>query len=353
MGAVTRRWRTFGVRLLILLALSTVTAVARGDAADPPASPLYSFVVVDLPDMNGQLGSTEIRDMTDDGRVLADITRGPFAFLVDRFELTKIECPSGGPTAALSINSDAAITGFCGGGALGPLVGYLRGDDGEYMLLSVPGATLTEAAGLNDAAEIVGDYRDSAGKFHGFIWNLGGVITIDVPFSEAISSSASHINNLRQIVGFYVDANGNAHGFLYDGGFTHIEFPDSVSTVPSHITDGGQIVGLYADRAGRVHGFLLDQGVYATLDVPFPGVTRTEAHSINNRGQIVGRFTDSTSSRGFVATLVAGSNTSSTASATVPVTDSVRGQSAGPLNPAPSGVPTPIGRLPRASWIDP
>jgi hypothetical protein len=43
--------------------------------------------------------------------------------------------------------------------------------DSKYTLLDFPGANLTEASGINDDDQVVGDYRDSSG-FHGFFGML-------------------------------------------------------------------------------------------------------------------------------------------------------------------------------------
>jgi probable HAF family extracellular repeat protein len=140
--------------------------------------------------------------------------------------------------------------------------------------------------------------------FHGFFWDAGLFLTIDVPFPEATLTGPNGINNVGQIVGFY-DDNSGRHGFLYNNGiFTSFDFPDSSSTSPTDINDHGQIVDIYADRDGLVHGFLLDDGIFTTIDVPFPGVIGTNANGINNRGQIVGRYFGGNlgPSGGFIAT---------------------------------------------------
>jgi hypothetical protein len=47
------------------------------------------------------------------------------------------------------------------------------------------------------------------------------------------------------------------------------------------------MVGRYGTGLFR-HGLLLGDGVFTTID--FPGALLTEAHGINNRGQIVGTY---------------------------------------------------------------
>src|SRR5207249_1001532 len=82
--------------------------------------------------------------------------------------------------------------------------------------------------------------------------------------------------------------------------FTRIDVPFSaLGAAPLAINDRGQIIGVYSDSTGD-HGFLCDTGVFTTIDVAFSGAFATTAFGINNRGQIVGRYLDSCCVHGFV-----------------------------------------------------
>jgi probable HAF family extracellular repeat protein len=70
--------------------------------------------------------------------------------------------------------------------------------------------------------------------------------------------------------------------------FTSFDVPGAIYTAPFGINDAGQIVGFFIDSTG-VHGFLDNGGSFTPLNGP--GST-TEARGINNGGQIVG-FTQS------------------------------------------------------------
>ena len=56
-------------------------------------------------------------------------------------------------------------------------------------------------------------------------------------------------------------------------------------TNPIGINDKGQIVGVYTDSSGP-HGFIYDNGTYTTIDDPSGG--GTALLGINNAGEIVG-----------------------------------------------------------------
>ena len=71
--------------------------------------------------------------------------------------------------------------------------------------------------------------------------------------------------------------------------FVTVDYPGAVWTVPSAINNAGQIVGYYKDSSGIRHGFLLNAGVYSTIDCPSPYTQGSAATGINNLGQIVGR----------------------------------------------------------------
>ncbi len=74
-----------------------------------------------------------------------------------------------------------------------------------------------------------------------------------------------------------------------DWGPVPLEYPGAVETVPNKINDFGQVVGFYVDSSGVRHGFLLSNGTYRTIDCAEPFTGENAAKGINNLGQIVGR----------------------------------------------------------------
>src|SRR5208283_701867 len=83
------------------------------------------------------------------------------------------------------------------------------------------------------------------------------------------------------------------HGFLdTNGSFTTINDPLATGpTIAYGINDAGQVVGYYVDSTGS-HGFLDTNGVFTTINDPAAGIG-TEAYGINNAGQIVGAHNNS------------------------------------------------------------
>jgi len=72
--------------------------------------------------------------------------------------------------------------------------------NGIFSRIDVPGAFSTQANGINDAGQIVGDFPDSNGGTHGLLEVNGIFSTIDVPGASV--TSARGINNAGQIVGY-------------------------------------------------------------------------------------------------------------------------------------------------------
>src|SRR5262249_22991095 len=108
---------------------------------------------------------------------------------------------------------------------------------------------------------------------------LTSFTTIDVP--GATATQAFGINESGQIVGTYV-AGPIGHSFLLSEGiFTTIEVPGATSITATGINDSGQIVGFYQDPTGVAHGFLLSQGIFTTIDAPHLS-TGTLASGIND-----------------------------------------------------------------------
>jgi probable HAF family extracellular repeat protein len=163
-----------------------------------------------------------------------------------------------------------------------------------FSVLDAPsGSGGTNAFGINNAGQVVGQYIDNGGLLNGFLYSGGTYSTLDDSLGTN-GTVANGINNAGQIVGEYLDSSGLAHGFLYSGGsFTTLDDPSGSSgTVAFGINNTGQIVGEYVDSNGLAHGFLYSGGTFTTLDDPL-GANGTIAFGINNAGQIVGEYLDS------------------------------------------------------------
>jgi uncharacterized membrane protein len=161
-----------------------------------------------------------------------------------------------------------------------------------FTVIDFPGASFTQAWGINNAGDIVGYYLDATGRAHDFLLSGGRFTTIDVPGSFGGIGFGPGINNHGDIAGSFNGPCGSGIcGYLLRGGsFTTIAFPGAIQTDPMDINDAGDIVGFYGDSTGP-HGFLLRGGSFTTIDFP-GGHSWNEADGINNAGDIVGLSAD-------------------------------------------------------------
>src|ERR1700737_156891 len=141
-----------------------------------------------------------------------------------------------------------------------------RPEPDAFTTIDVPGASSTQAIGINGCGDIVGFYV-SDGVQHGFLLSDDSFATIDVPGASLTQPTA--INPRGDIVGFYV-SDGVAHGFLFsDDSFTTIDIPDAslILSAALGINPRGDIVGVYRIAGESVaHGYLLSRGEFASFD---------------------------------------------------------------------------------------
>jgi hypothetical protein len=79
--------------------------------------------------------------------------------------------------------------------------------------------------------------------------------------------------------------------------FTGIDVPGATFTSANGINGRGEVVGHYSDSSGT-HGFIYDKGTFGTIDAP--SATSTSANGINGRGEVVGHYSDSSGNHGFI-----------------------------------------------------
>jgi uncharacterized membrane protein len=240
-----------------------------------------------------------------------DTPRGKAAYVT----FVAIDFPGAPSTAALGINSAGEIVGrFPAKGNTPGTRGFLRNGFGQFTEINFTNAEFTVAAGINSRGDIVGQYRlsnEDPNVRHGFLRTMDGTfITID-PL-DSYFTNALGINRRGEIVGRFctgpvpagnMACQGNPHhGFLLRGAaFTTIDFPSppNLTTPPGMvrtdawgINDRGEIVGGHQSIDGKSHVFRLREGQFTTID--FPGAVDTAPGGakggINSRGDIVSYY---------------------------------------------------------------
>jgi hypothetical protein len=194
--------------------------------------------------------------------------------------------------------------------------------------LDYPGASQTDAWGLNDRNQTVGEYYDTPSTppcytdahsyvwcGHGYLQNSGHYQSVNGPNNSPVQAFFD-INEQNEAVGqtpphFY----GIGNGFLYN--LTNSQSsplpaaPGACSsgnqtvTGPSGINDLGLIVGSYEDCSGAVHGFILtgfpgSSPVFTTFNDPSASGIGTWAWGISDVGLIVGYYQSGGQWHGFL-----------------------------------------------------
>jgi uncharacterized membrane protein len=173
----------------------------------------------------------------------------------------------------------------------------------------VPGGLQTTHLRNNNRGQTVGVYAeigpDGRPRVRGFLMRGRGVTRIDVP--GAVVTQPLGVNDRGQVVGTWVgqDATvnpdtgetGPGHGFVWDKGHVRtFDVPGATTTAAYEINNRGQIVGNYTDAAGAQHGYVLRDGKVTTIDHPrasdTPNLTGTKVQGIDDRGRLVGAYGD-------------------------------------------------------------
>jgi hypothetical protein len=271
-----RGWRDLASSMVVLSLLSLALPSSIG--ADAQSATLsYRFDTVDVPFPGDHTTCSGINN----SGVLTGLYLDPrsqdvgFMKVGGKFTLLPLLNPH-------AINSSRHFTGWYDSRA--GLQGFLHTGT-EFLTIHFPLSNLTEALGLNDNDEVVGNHRDSQGTFHSFLYRDGTYTTVDPPLPRATGSGATGINNDGIIVGGF-----DEHGYIDDHGiFTQLDVPGASFTLSRAINNDGVIAGVYC-VGSACHGFTLDDGNFTTVAVP--GAILTDISGINDHGVLCGHYVD-------------------------------------------------------------
>jgi hypothetical protein len=208
---------------------------------------------------------------------------------------------AGAPYQTLNygINNNGVVTGI----ALDPNNNYYATgvifNSGVPTLVSTPGAVDTEFYQINTAGQIAASYYASDGIYHAAVYNsvsASWTYLPDVPGYQ--ENLAGGINNHGVVLGDpFVNSsfvggvgwtwNGSSYSFFSAPGSD----PTKLGTATYSINDAGQSVGYFQDSSGVVHGYLKTGSNFTTLDAPGANGL-TSAQGINNLGVVTGYYVD-------------------------------------------------------------
>lgn len=150
----------------------------------------------------------------------------------------------------------------------------------QYTTLQVPGSSSTQALGVNNNGDIVGEFS-SGGEVQGFLYSGGTFQTIACPGMS--TTAATGINDFGVIVG-YCSSSSVQQGFVYQNGtFTYLVYPASTGNWAFGINNQDEIVGqYYTATAPHVHAFIYGNGVFTQIK------HLTTANGINRNNKVAG-----------------------------------------------------------------
>src|SRR5262249_51219033 len=126
----------------------------------------------------------------------------------------KIDVP-GAASTAVNANSPNAIAGQYDD-PFGATHGFiLRGS--AYTTIDVTNAPFTTINGINAAGQLAGIYIDGSGGIHAFFSPSQDVFTTLTP-PNSVRSQSGFLNAQGQVVGSYRTSDMKRHGFLWSGG---------------------------------------------------------------------------------------------------------------------------------------
>jgi hypothetical protein len=120
-----------------------------------------------------------------------------------------------GPSlTAAAINNHDDVAGFYNKTS-STVDAFLKLRSGKFETIAYPGASSTQAFGVNDSDEVVGAYTTGSGNSavtHGFTWRNGKFATVNIPAGS--STTVNGVNDEGDVVGFYTAASGDTEGFV-------------------------------------------------------------------------------------------------------------------------------------------
>jgi hypothetical protein len=282
------------VKKSILGVLLVLMFVAVGIAAAPPLTFTFSDVHA-----NKTATETDSFAVNNAGAIAGDYVDAKgvqHAMILAGKKLTTVnhaDCTtSGGYPAAIAfygINSAGAAAGFCTSTKTGLSIGFVY-SAGKFTAINFPKSNGTQAIGINDAGDVVGDYLDSASVQHAFVKIGAKYTSIDVTGDTL--PYAWDINNSGQILMFALDSASDYVSFVYNGKtFKKIADPKAAATgtIARSLNNKGDVAGAYFNSAGDEIGFLYHGGKYYDVINP-KASTETKPDGVNDTLEMVGRY---------------------------------------------------------------
>jgi len=292
-------------------------------AQSPPAISIQLLSVFDYPGTGNQTRPQKISDLGDVVGIFVDpsgVSRGFVMFNNGNFSMPLVDPnDTGNITEGRGINNSRLVCGDYLDATSGTFHGFFFSNN-TFTNYDVPNSTTTIVLGLNNVGDFAGSATPTGGIQEAFL-SIGGTVT-EFAVTDATATLAYQLNANNQSCGYYIDSSGvTTHGFWRDrdgtiqasidpvGSTSTILFGNTVFRISNDRRhDLNVMVGRYIDAAGATHGILFGPpNRFVVYD--FPGATFTSLNGINERGLVVGRYTDPSTGidHGILGKLVRGS----------------------------------------------
>lgn len=224
-------------------------------------------------------------------RVLLSMTFGltliPGALAVE-YRITDLGTLGGQYSGARDINNAGQVVGYAGI-ASGSQHACRWDPDGTAVDLNSAVGGIGYAYAINESGQAVGQ-ATYGGSYRAVLWEANGEIRDLGTLPDRTGGKALAINNLGQVVGYcFLGMEGNNKAFLWDPatGMIGLGTLGGAYSEAHGINDAGQVVGVSTTAAGKYHAFVWTAST-GMVDVHDPVMLTSNARAINNNGVATG-----------------------------------------------------------------
>src|ERR1700683_113673 len=210
----------------------------------------------------------------------------------DLYKIIRLPTPAGYDSAALGLNDNGNVVGYSVQGDNYQAFLYSQSSGSSIDVGSLGGQTKAACA-INGSDQVAGYSQDGNGNLSAFIYTKDGGIKPVGSLDGGVSSEAFGINNSGQAVGDSQNATDDHRPVLFDNGAVKernvcVAQNSNAFRTAYAINDAGQVAGRTDTDQGAVHAFLLESPGGDLKDIGTLGGTNSEALAINKSGEVVG-----------------------------------------------------------------
>jgi probable HAF family extracellular repeat protein len=210
----------------------------------------------------------------------------------DRYKIIGLPTPAGSNSAALGLNDNGNVVGYSFQGDNYRAFLYLQ-SSGSFTDVGSLGGEMNVACAINGSDQVAGYSQDANGNLSAFIYTKAGGIKALGSLDGGVSSEAFGLNNSGQTVGDSQNAADDHRPVLFDKGAVkdlNVSVAQNSNTFRTGyaINDAGQVAGRTDTDQGAIHAFLLASPGGDLKDIGTLGGSNSEALAINKSGEVVG-----------------------------------------------------------------